>query len=175
MSVFLLECNYHLSETTANDIELYERCFTQESFRAAYDVSILQSELSLKISEIALRTYKDVKRFVLYYKSEPISFCHFLVSGNTATVSGGLTPELFNTGKGVFAAVIFYDFYFNVLVGKILFAEIQKDNLRSLRMHKALGFIEISSNDKIKLKLVVNQFPNAFTKRLLSRLNYELK
>lgn len=170
-----MNCNYFVSETTPNNIDLYLRCFSQNIFCEDYGISIASTELNSKVSEIALMPYKDVRRFVLCYKNIPISFCHFLSKDNIATVSGGILPELTNTGKGVYAAAIFYDFYFNKFSAEALIAEINKDNIRSQRMHKAFGFVEILNADKRILKLSVETFPNTFAKQILSKLKYEYK
>jgi len=168
-----VNCNYLVSETTPDNLGLYQRCFSQDNFCEGYDISIAPTELNSKVSEIALMPYKDVRRFILYYKDNPISFCHFLFKDNVASVSGGILPELANTGKGVYAAAIFYDFYFHKFSAEALIAEIKQNNVRSQRIHKAFGFVEISNQDKSKMKLFVENFPNTFTKQLLSKLKYE--
>lgn len=170
-----MDCNYSISETKRCNLELYRLCFSQNNFCEDYGISIPQNEFNGRVSEIALAPYKDVTRFILNYKECPISFCHFLFKSDVATASGGILPELANTGKGVFAAAIFYHFYFSKFSVAALVVEIEKNNLRSIRMHKALGFVEIEDRDKVKLQLQVENFPNDFTKQVLSKLRYEYK
>lgn len=170
-----MKCDYFVSATTPNNLELYQRCFSHHHFCEDYDISIAPAERNSKVNEIALTPYKDVRRFVLYYKKKSISFCHFHFKENVAIISGGILPELANTGKGVISAAIFYDFYFNNFSAEALIAEIRRNNFRSQRMHRAFGFVEISNQDKTKLKLSIENFPNPFMKHILSKLDYEIE
>lgn len=88
-------------------------------------------------------------------------------------VSGGLTPDLINSGKGVHAAVIFYDHYFKMISKKPLIAEIHMENVRSLKLHYRLGFSGQPNAEKIILKLDEFAFRNPFVTLLLTRLDYE--
>ncbi len=167
--------NYCISETKPIHLGLYRLCFSQKEFCDGYDISIFNSELNAIITKIALTPYRDVRRYVLLYKSKPISFCHFQLKEKLAIASGGISPEHINSGKGLYAAAIFYDFYFKTFPINELVVEIKYENLVSIRMHKAIGFIECRSEKKAMLKISRNEFPNKFTSKLLSKIKYESK
>lgn len=166
--------NYRISEATQIHLGLYQLCFSQKEFCEGYGICISQTELQSIINAIALTPYRDVRRYILFYKGKPISFCHFQFQENIVKASGGILPALLNSGKGLIAAAIFYDFYFKSFPTSELEVEIKKENVRNLRMHKALGFVECFREEKVTLKITSKEFPNKFTIQLLSKINYEI-
>lgn len=174
-SEIVSDMKYYISETKLADIVFYQKCFSQKEFCRGYDVFIPKNELSATIREIALAPYRDVKRYVLHYDGELISFCHFLSVGKGANVSGGILPEYFNSGKGIIAGVIFYDYYLCKYHPDFLVVEIQRENVRSQRMHRALGFEVFEVSDKVGMKLFRKNFPNKLVNHFLHKIKYEIR
>lgn len=163
-----------ISEVKENDFGLYFECFNNSEFIDFYSLALNKSN-NQNIHDIAFNNYLHLQRFVIKFNNRSICFCHFLEKNNNIYVSGGITPELFNSGIGVFCAVIIYDFYITSFHPEYLNVEIKKSNLRSIKLHEALGFNITNHNITVKMELNSTDFPNDFAKYLLNRISYEKK
>lgn len=99
----------------------------------------------------------------------------FYKQNNRASFLGGVAPNFFNSGLGVKACVFILDYIFhkdilNVITGVYLY------NLRSLKMLKAIGFVETSLiQDKVILTLDKTRFnDNNFNKIILDKIRYKI-
>jgi hypothetical protein len=90
-------------------------------------------------------------------------------------VSGGIKPELFNSGCGVYCAVLLYDYYIKSFNPMYLVVQINKSNVRSIKLHERLGFIVKNWNTIVNMELNCRQFPNSFAKYILRRISNEEK
>jgi hypothetical protein len=164
---------YILTHPISSDIDFYYNCFLNENFYYNYNASFLKNDFESKVYDIAFEPYKGISRFIIKLNQKPISFANFLKNGNYSFVSGGISSEYFNTGKGLISACIFYDYYIKHFSVESLRVCIRRENLCSLRMHKSMGFEVIDGKEIITLKLYCQSFPNDLIKKILFKIQYE--
>ncbi len=168
-------CDYQILETQPIIFGLYIECFSNREFCTNYSIDISPPEFRTRVEEIALRPFNNLRRYTLVYKKKAIFFAHFLLGKDYTKVSGGISPDMFNSGKGLLASAILFDFYFKSEIEKDLLVEINLENNRSLRVVQALGFTEICKAERQTLVLQRKYFPTELASNLLSKIEYESK
>jgi hypothetical protein len=170
-----LHSYYRIENLQIRHIELYKKCFTNSDWLTLYgfDKSSFNFNNFWEIS--VLKYYPTVERIVITnHKLKAILFAHLCIENNNCVIVGGLTPELINSGQGITCSLIIFDYVFKVKTVDSLEVSILKQNTTSLRMVKKAGFYEcVQHSDKITLRLSRDNYPNPFSQKVLSRIQYD--
>lgn len=164
--------HFEYTKTTPLDIDIYTTCLNNPEF----------SEMLYKGEHVSLRKYlsntpgdyKFVGHIVTPSERKPIGFAHFYGRGNSIfNYLGGIVPEYFNSGVGLYASVGMLSTFFNIVPNASIITGIYKFNERSLKVDLALGFIlERETEEKWILSLKPSGFQNAFTDKILRRITF---
>lgn len=177
LTVSKIIMNFFFKQTTETDLPFYTECFQNKEFQY-----MLYGNSPLKLCQLANYTAKNNKDYKFVFSSEnegvmvTLGFTHFYYKiDNQYIYIGGIHPDYFNSGLGVSASIaalsLFYDFN-----GQASFETgIYKHNLRSLRLHLAIGFvITEESKEKYILSLDKEGFNNKFVFNVKKRIKYQL-
>ena len=167
----------YFKRTSAADLSFYSECFQNSEFQY-----MLYGNCPLKLCQLehyiakSSKDYKFVCSLENHGKKIPIGFVHFYhIKNNQYTYIGGIHPDYFNKGLGALASIaalsLFYDIY-----GQATFdTGIYKHNLRSLRLHLAIGFVIKEETEEMYILLLNKEsFNNSFVLRVKKRINYQL-
>ncbi|MDR1984893.1 MAG: hypothetical protein LBQ28_08725 [Prevotellaceae bacterium] len=162
---------FNIRNTTPNDIGFYQYCFENSEFHW----------------NLFGYNYRDIKKSVSYEKrylkyiisilgnkqQKDIAFTHFCYEDISQEYwfSGGISPQFFNSGMGIYVGVIVLKYFFKLFSSAIVKAGTYKHNKRSTKMLLALGFqiIEIRDNEII-MQITLQLFNNEFVNRVLKRI-----
>ncbi|MCM1502751.1 MAG: hypothetical protein NC115_08830 [Bacteroidales bacterium] len=169
-----------------NYIDTYQNFFDNKEFRYLF-----WGHKPINISEW-LESNKDVyERYYVYVVKKShleqesyVGFFHIrpipenvklMVAPDAhVSISGGLNPQLFNIGIGIYSCVAMIDYYFKKNPDKIIYASTFSYNMRSLKMLMGIGFIKLDCTlyDKNHVILTKTDFYNSsITKYTINRVN----
>lgn len=163
---------FQLRKTSLNDIHLYEQCLNSHEF-----TYMLYHGEQVNVSKYIADNKQD-RKFIVSIKStlnRDIGFAHFYrIKDNTYSYVGGLLPSLFNSGLGLYASIAILSYMFEENSNYIFTTGVYNDNIRSLKMVRALGFSEKAClEDKTILCLDYRAFNNELTTLIKHRISYE--
>ena len=103
-------------------------------------------------------------------------FVHFYhLIDSQYTYVGGIHPVYFNSGLGAYASVAAISFFCDFNERALLKTSIYKHNLRSLRLHLAIGFVITEERkDMYEMLLDKEHFNNNFVLNVKKRVSYQL-
>ncbi len=161
---------------------VYSKCFSNNKWVNNYGFDATNFNIEEFIEKSVLNSCHNVQKLIVLENNNPIGFSHIcLDEKNNCIVAGGIIPDLINSGKGVYAAIIIYDFLFHTYkrLDSIL-VTIVHSNINSMKMHIKIGFKRIAvSESEVGLKdtllLTRNDFSNDFCKIILSKTKYEVQ
>lgn len=160
---------------TISDLPLYKHCFANDEFHY-----MLYNREPINIDRY-VNHGKDDFVFICSIKNTQDSFVDFgfvhfyYKEENNYTYVGGLIPEYFNSGLGVYTSIAILDYMFNQIDKLVITTGVFKHNIRSLKMLKKIGFCQIKDvGDKEILKLTASTFNNQFTKHLKQNIIYSV-
>lgn len=169
---------YEIVDFTFIYLDIYKKCFSNPHWTKLYGFDFKDFNLDNYINSSVLKNYPTVERLiVLNKKHEPILFAHLCKEQNDCIIVGGLIPELLNSGQGIFCSLIIFDYALKQRDINSITVSILNNNFRSLKMVRKFGFketkqFENEKNLKIILSLHKVDYPNTFSKTLLSKLEY---
>jgi RimJ/RimL family protein N-acetyltransferase len=143
---------------------------------------MLYGDCPLRLSQLddyISKNNKDYKFVILLEKDAgiiTIGFVHFYHNfDNQYTYVGGIHPDFFNSGLGASASVAALSLFYEINRQASFDTAIYKHNLRSLRLHLAIGFI-ITKETKDMYMLLLNKenFNNKFVLNIKKRIFYQL-
>ena len=153
------------------DSALFKKCFDDKEFLQMlffeepynFDYYLYDGNDRIRIVFSILNDKNDFEDvgFVLFQNN----------GGNCFTIIGGVIPEYYNTGIGVFCAVGAITFMFSKFSCCRIIAGVFFHNIRSYKMQLALGFKKIgeqSGRHIIQLNEV--DFDNPFVNRIKARI-----
>ncbi len=168
-----MNCKNYLIFRTPKDLDLpdYKACLENSEFKW-----MLYGRQRFDIKRFLKKEDNSQKYSVFSSDGFFIGFVQFFYKGtNQVSFLGGIAPWLFNSGIGLKACVCILESLFkkekmDVITGVYLY------NLRSLKMLKAIGFVETScGHEKVILKLEWSKFNNnTFNRRILDKIAYEI-
>lgn len=160
---------------TTSDLPLYKHCFANDEFHY-----MLYNRKPINIDRY-VNHGKDDFVFICSIKNTQDSFvdfgfAHFYYKEeNNYSYVGGLIPEYFNSGLGVYTSIAILDYMFSQIDKLVITTGVFKHNFRSLKMLKKMGFCQIKDvGDKEILKLTASTFNNQFTKHLKQNIIYSV-
>lgn len=168
---------FSFRETSISDTAFYAECFRNDEFRymiyknEPIDTNRLDSYVRQKDKDL-----KFVGSVVNKNELTDIGFAHFYYNEeNTYTYVGGIHPNYFNRGYGIYASIamlaLIYDLKGEIAISTGIF----KHNVRSLKADLAIGFTIIKeTEDKYILALAKNDFNNRFVNKVKQRISYYL-
>ena len=162
--------HFAFRRASKGDYYLFQQCFDNEEF--VYNIGLVDplKILSLKSPHVVLivslhkqKEYKDIG-FCVFYCQEKGSFLYL----------GGLLPDYFNTGYGLYSSVAVINFMFDKKDVKEINTVVYNHNERSLRMLLSIGFLEIRKEENFRvLKLINNKCPNKFVRLINKKVDYQ--
>jgi len=162
---------FAIRNTSIEDIAFYRHCFDNAEFKYyLYGNDNVNLDKYLLAEEPHL---KFVISKVNFEASEHIGFCHFYYHKalNEYCVLGGISPELFNSGVGLYASVAILSYLFRLYPKIVIHSGVFKYNQRNIKMLSAIGFqISEERADKLILKVTQQQFKTEFVKKVLKRI-----
>lgn len=143
---------------------------------------MLYGDCPLKLSQLdnyISKNNKDYKFVILLEKGAKIitiGFVHFYYNfDNQYTYVGGIHPDFFNSGLGALASVAALSLFYEINRQASFDTAIYKHNLRSLRLHLAIGFIIVNETEEMYfLFLNKENFNNNFVMNVRRRIYYQL-
>lgn len=171
MKFFFRDASFH-------DINFYLECFNNEEF-----LYMLYPSSPMSIGQLQYyitQNNRDFKLICSYVRDDEesldIGFAHFYFQGeHKYAYLGGLAPKYFNSGYGVYASIASLLLFYDIDSRTMITTGIYKHNLRSLKVHLAIGFTITSETDeKWLLKLTKDGFNNDFVRRIKNKLTYQL-
>lgn len=164
--------HFEYTKTTPQDLSTYTACLDNPEF----------SEMLYRGEHVNLKKYlsdspgdyKFVGHLVTPAERKPIGFAHFYGrENNVFNYLGGIVPEYFNSGVGLYASVGVLSTFFSIVPNASIITGIYKFNDRSLKVDLALGFVlERETDEKWILSLNPINFQNAFTDKIRQRITF---
>jgi len=161
-----------IRKTSKEDINFYKLCLENDEFRwnlygndnvVNWDKFLSEEDKHLKfvISKVENEITEDVAFAHFYYNQETYDYESI----------GGIKPQYFNTGMGLYASIALSSYLFNENPNMIINTAVFKYNQRALKVWKAIGFIVIDENEqKILLRNNLSQFNNKYVELMLKRI-----
>lgn len=168
---------WYFKQATISDLPFYYECFFDKEFQY-----MLYGNSPLKLSQLENYIAKNSKdyKFVIsldkQVKNCMVGFAHFYHNfDNQYTYVGGIHPNFFNSGLGTLASTAALSLFYDINEQASFDTAIYKHNLRSLRLHLALGFNIIKETEEMYyLSLNKDDFNNDFAMNIRKRLYYQL-
>lgn len=167
---------FQFRPATISDLPLYKHCFANDEFHY-----MLYNREPINIDRY-VNHGKDDFVFVCSIKNAQnnfvdFGFVHFYYKEeNNYTYVGGLIPEYFNSGLGVYTSIAILDYMFRQIDELVITTGVFKYNIRSLKMLKKMGFSQIKDvEEKEILKLTASTFNNQFTNHIKKKIIYSVR
>jgi len=160
-----------IRNTLAKDIEFYRHCLDNTEFKY-----YLYGNDNVNLDEYLLAEEPDMKFVILREKfdtSEYVGFCHFYYhyASHEYCVVGGISPELFNSGIGLYASVSILSYLFRLYPDMVIHSGVFKYNRRNIRMLSAIGFQNSEEReDKLIMKITRQHFTTEFVEKVMKRI-----
>jgi RimJ/RimL family protein N-acetyltransferase len=162
---------FQFRPATTSDLPLYKHCFANDEFHY-----MLYNREPINIDRY-VNHGKDDFVFICSIKNTQDSFVDFgfvhfyYKEENNYTYVGGLIPEYFNSGLGVYTSIAILDYMFSQIDKLVITTGVFKHNIRSLKMLNKMGFYQIKeNNNKHILKLTKDEFNNNFVKHIRKKI-----
>lgn len=175
-----------------NDMNMYRLCYENTEFKH-FIYGDKPIDIDATFNKLLNETNGELESFVVLYNEgkedtyQYVGFCNFLkhpeypfqISRETFAFNGGILPELFNSGFGIYACVSLLKLFFVRHPQSDLYASTFIDNRRSAKMLSSMGFEQMNENWFCKNHFLLssdNFYSSSFVNRLLSRiaLSFEL-
>ena len=167
---------FQFRPATISDLPLYKHCFADDEFHY-----MLYNREPINIDRY-VNHGKDDFVFICSIKNTQDSFVDFgfvhfyYKEENNYTYVGGLIPEYFNSGFGVYTSIAILDYMFRLIDELVITTGVFKYNIRSLKMLKKMGFSQIKDvGEKEILKLTASTFNNQFTNHIKKKIIYSVR
>ena len=160
------------------DYSFYSECFQNEEFKYMLfgNERLIQDPLDWFMNN----NDSDLRYVVsLNDKNESsrIGMVLFLLRDNGRyTYLGGIHPQFFNSGLGVYVSIAAISLFFEINpYSSYLSTGIFKYNTRSLKAHTAIGFYTTEETDsEYTLMLTKKQFENDFVMKVRNKIQYKM-
>jgi RimJ/RimL family protein N-acetyltransferase len=164
-----------IRKTSINDIAFYRHCLDNSEFQwNLYGNDHVNLDRFVSVED---KHFKFIISKTEDNKKEDIAFCHFYYNpkSNDYGSLGGIAPRFFNSGIGLYSSVAIFSYMFRNNPEFIFKTGVFKYNQRALKAWMAIGFRMIEeTNEKIILKLTLEQFQNHFVDRILKQIQISL-
>lgn len=178
--------NILIRRMDANDINMYRLCYGDTEFKH-FIYGDKPIDIDATFNKLLNEPNGNLESFVVLYKEvnedayKYIGFCNFLkhpeypfpINKETFAFNGGILPDFFNSGFGIYACVSLLKLYFVRHPKSDLYASTFQDNRRSAKMLTSMGFEQMSENWFCKNHFLLtsdNFYRSSFVNRLLSRI-----
>ena len=178
---FILNNMYFVENFSEEFLFVYTQCFSNNKWIENYGLNPTNFNIHDYIQNSVLFTYENVKRIIISDKKHSaFGFAHLCFEKNNCVVVGGVLPDMINSGKGIYTAIITYDYLFQKNTLDTITIAVLKTNQNSLKMNFKMGFIKINEvhsdiGTKFILTLDRTNFPNKFCSIFLARIKYEIR
>lgn len=173
---------YFVENFSEDFLFVYTQCFSNMQWVKDYGLDPTDFCISDFIKNSVLTSNKNVERLIIMDNNRnAIGFAHLCFDKNNCVVVGGVLPNFQKTGKGIYTAVIVYDYLFQQKKDiEIITIKVLKTNQASLKMNLKIGFSKVNefnynTEEKFTLNLEKSNYPNDFSSSILSRLKHEIQ